>query len=132
MSRLAVSHKSSASFNSRQKKKKKKEKKETQKIKTHRISEEKLELSWSSEHTQNKRTKKKKFKLSSHLDLSFSGWGNAELFPLFFWCFVSLKELKLVANFRRFHLNVLNKIARSHKICRRLAQKNRLEMSYVI
>jgi len=74
--------------------------------------------------------KRESVKLSSHLDLSFSGWGNAELFPLFFWCFVSLKELKLVANFRCFHLYVLNKIARSYNICRRLAQKKCLQMSY--
>ena len=74
--------------------------------------------------------KTKSIKRSSHLDLSFSGWGNAELFPLFFRCFVRLKKLKLVGNFRRFHLNVLNKIARSYNICGRLAQKNRLETSY--
>jgi len=74
--------------------------------------------------------KRESVKLSSHLDLSFSGWGNAELFPLFFWCFVSLKELKLVANFRCFHLYVLNKIARSNNICRRLAQKKCLQTSY--
>ena len=72
----------------------------------------------------------RKIKRSSHLDLSFAGRGNAESFPLFFRCFVSLKELKLVANFSCFHLNVLNKITRSYNICRRLAQKNRLEMSY--
>ena len=81
-------------------------------------------------HTKRKYQNKESITLSSHLDLSFSGWGNAELFPLFCWCFVSLKELKLVANFRCFHLYVLNKITRSYNIWRRLAQKNCLEMSY--
>lgn len=74
--------------------------------------------------------KNKSMKRLSHLDLSFSRWSNAELFPLFFWCFVSLKELKLVANFRCFHLYILNKITRSYNIWWRLAQKNCLEMSY--
>ena len=125
---LVVSHQSSAPFNSRHKRTKIKH----AKIKRQRISEGELELSRSSEHTQNKSTKNKKesIKISSHLDLSVSGWGNAELLPLFFWCFVSLKELKLVGNFCCFHLYVLNKITRSYNICRRLAQKNCLEMSY--
>lgn len=124
---LVISHQSSAPFQFQTQK----NKNGTQNIKTHRIREEKLELSWSSENTQNKSTKKKKrIKFSSHLDLSFSGRGNAELFPLFLWHFVSLKELKLVANFRRFHLYVLNKITRPYNICRRLAQKNCLEMSH--